>query len=113
MALPIIIDNKAFSVGGEGDYYLLDVVNDADGFKDVARTLFIENLGVGGGTDSIYFQLGDSNGKWTATKTVRKSKDFTFTFDNGIEFKTIKIWASDANSAFSMVITRGRLQGLT
>ena len=109
MALPIILDGIKFATGGEGDYFQLDVVNDAEGFRDLARTLYIENPGsAGGGDDIIYFQLGDENGKWTNIKSVEKDTAFSFVFDDGIEFKTIKVWASNKDGSFSTVITKGR-----
>ncbi len=109
MALPIILDGISFDTGGEGDYYQLDLVNDSEGFQDLGRTLYIDNPGTaGGGNDIIYFQLGDENGKWTNSKSVEKETGFTFVFDDGIEFKTIRVWASDAGGSFNAVITKGR-----
>jgi len=108
MALPIIIDGKVLATGGEGDYYQLDVIKDVEGFGEPAKTLLIENLGTGGGTDSIYFQLGDSDGRWTNIKTVAKSESIVFGADDGIEYKIIKIWASDAGGSFSLIVTKGR-----
>lgn len=109
MALPIIIDGITFSDGGEGDYYQLDLLNDSEGFQDLGRTLYIENLGsVGVGDDIIYFQLGDENGKWCNAKSLEEDTAFQFVFDDGIDFKTIRVWASNAGVTFNAVITKGR-----
>ncbi len=108
MALPIIIDKMLFATGGEGDYYQLDLLNDSEGFQDFGRTLYIENVGGAGGDNEIYFQLGDENGKWTEKKTIVVDTGFQFVNDDGIEFKTIRVWGSDASCAFSMVITKGK-----
>lgn len=105
---PLSIDNYQFTSGGEADYILVDVVDDPQrGLGVPGKSMFIENHGGGSGINRLYYQTSEDGYRWSDVMSMRPGRFEGYSQDDGVRIWLVKVWASNANVAFTMRITPG------
>jgi len=106
------VNRYRFNVGGAGDVYIIDFVNDpAQGFKVPAKSLAVRNHGGGSGNNYLYMSIAQavssSGTDWDETTIVEADSVENYSPEDGCIMFGVLLWSSNPGLRFSLRATPG------
>lgn len=102
------INRYEFQIGGVGDSYPVDFVNDpSQGLGVPAKSLLIINHAGGSGYNLLHFKLTENGSDWDGESTVEPGTNESYAPEDNCVFMGAVFWVDDPHVRFSIRATPG------